>query len=62
MKRRGIKSTCAKCGRVFSSLAAFDRHRIGKFQGCNHDRHCMEDTEVEKYFEVNSKGFYRLRA
>lgn len=39
------KSTCGACGRVFSSVSAFDRHRVGTFEPL--DRRCLTDAEIE---------------
>jgi hypothetical protein len=39
------KSVCGACGRTFSSVTAFDRHRAGTFEPLT--RRCLTDEEIE---------------
>lgn len=45
MKLTGNKSQCSACKQVFSSVSAFDRHRIGKH---GKDRRCMTEDEMRE--------------
>lgn len=43
-----MKSTCGKCGAVFSSESTFNRHRVGKYTqtGPDYGRRCLTPSEM----------------
>lgn len=53
-RREGTgKCRCRACGREFSSLFAFDRHRSGPYA----DRRCLDETGMaERGLELNPAG------
>ena len=55
------KSCCSGCGRMFTSLSAFDLHRTGKFQ--RKMRCCLTDQEMrERGMVQNEKGWWMRSA
>lgn len=53
-----MKSTCRGCGKVFSSVRSFDRHRTGPFSA-RQSRRCLSDEEmVDKGFHLNTRGWW----
>lgn len=56
MKLGKSRNQCGGCGECFNSVAAFEKHRIGKF-GLN--RRCMTQQEMEaKKMLKNADGFW----
>jgi len=56
MKLKGQMSLCRKCGVVFNSTRAFDKHRIGE-HGVS--RRCMTEEEMlAKGMAVNARGLW----
>jgi hypothetical protein len=57
---------CARCGRDFSSLAAFDAHFLNACADhcASPERpngfRCMDDVELAEKFELDDRGRYRL--
>jgi hypothetical protein len=50
---------CSGCRQDFSSVAAFDRHRVGSFDPF--DRRCMDETEMlVAGMEVDERGRWRI--
>lgn len=52
---------CFACGRHFSSLEAFDRHRVGSFRDPDDPRRCTSPIDVtnqtgEAVYEVRDPG------
>ena len=45
MKEQSGKSRCGGCGRTFSSLSAFDSHRVGVGPA----RRCLSDAQIETW-------------
>lgn len=49
---------CANCGRLFGSLSAFDRHRVGRYR--DQSRRCMTEAEIAlSRLASDSRGVYR---
>ena len=50
------RNQCGSCRQYFNSIAAFERHRTGKY-GVN--RRCLNDNEMlAKKMEKNKAGFW----
>jgi len=48
---------CTACGRIFSSVSSFDKHRTGKH---GKDRRCMTDGEMAvSRLRLDSRGVFR---
>ena len=49
---------CTACGRLFGSLSAFDRHRVGKYR--DQSRRCMTEAEMAiSHLASDARGVYR---
>lgn len=49
---------CTACGRLFGSLSAFDRHRVGKY--ADRSRRCMSAEEmVLSHLTADARNVYR---
>lgn len=52
-----MKSICGACGRIFSSVSSFDKHRVGKFEPM--ERRCLSEQEMlDKGMTKNDKGWW----
>lgn len=57
MKLSGDRNQCPTCGKGFNSIAAFDKHRTGKF---GVGRRCMTTEEMlAKGMVLRDDGFWR---
>ncbi len=57
-----MKSTCAKCGHIFSSVTTFDMHRVGSYR--KRERRCLAEIAMTSLGLVqNDKSWWgeRLR-
>jgi hypothetical protein len=60
-KRGDGVNFCRICRRDFSSLKAFDRHRVGRYEPLG--RRCLDSTELVKAgFRRNGRGRWELAA
>ena len=48
---------CIGCGKNFSSVHMFDKHRVGEF-GVN--RRCLNDAELEELGYIEKDGVYGI--
>jgi hypothetical protein len=56
-----IKSTCPTCGAIFSSVAAFDVHRVGPYQPAR--RRCLTSLEMlAEGMSQDDRGWWMLPA
>jgi hypothetical protein len=58
---KGSRVQCCACGELFSSVATFDRHRIGEFAGVGgtNTRRCMTVAEMTaQEWPKTAKGFW----
>jgi hypothetical protein len=52
-----MKSTCGACGRIFSSISSFDKHRVGRFEPM--ERRCLTEPEMlQRGMTKNEKGWW----
>jgi hypothetical protein len=57
---------CARCGRDFASLAAFDAHHLNvnskHYWSPEHPDgfRCMDEDEIAERFDLDDRGRYRL--
>ena len=55
---RGDRNECPGCGLLFSSTAAFSKHRVGTHS--NGERRCLTPVEMsEQGFYLHEDGFWR---
>ena len=49
MKLRGKVSLCRACGKVFTTVSTFDKHRTGKYdlKAPGYGRRCLTDAEMD---------------
>lgn len=60
-KLTGSRCQCTACGELFASVAAFDRHRVGKFAGVGgtNTRRCLSVAEMQAHeWPKTDKGFW----
>lgn len=58
-KLKGNHCQCARCGKYFNSLSAFDKHRTGPFTHNVLSRECMfTEQMIAKGMAENAKGFW----
>ena len=58
---RGSRCQCPECGEFFSSVATFDRHRVGEFAGAGgvNTRRCLTVAEMmAQEWPKTEKGFW----
>lgn len=54
-----IKSVCSVCGATFSSVAAFDFHRVGPY--VRGGRHCLTASEMQAEGMIqDERGWWKL--
>ena len=57
IKYGSMRNQCAGCGKSFSAIGPFDKHRTGTF---GVDRRCRTDAEMAEIgFEQDSRGDWR---
>jgi hypothetical protein len=53
---RGNRNQCGGCNEYFNSIGAFDKHRVGGFDG---SRRCLNPEEmIAKGMSKNDDGFW----
>jgi len=54
---RGNRSQCGGCGLYFSSVSAFDKHRVAIDKDGN--RRCLDEAEMRaKGMDINERGWW----
>jgi len=54
MKLTGNKCQCTACGKHFRSVAAFDKHRVGKAEA----RRCLTEEEMRAWGMAERAGWW----
>lgn len=53
---------CDQCGRLFTTVTAFDQHRVGDFEPVN-TRRCLTDRELQRRgLSVGERGAWISRS
>lgn len=63
VKLTGNRCRCMACLEYFNSISAFDRHRVGNWEGSGMNRRCRGVSEmIEREWQKNKTGFWVEKA